>query len=566
MVDYGQSETPWNLTAFLFKGGAEISAKKIAHCINNLVLPLTTKERIDIVTSLHECLIGALSAGGSRFSTKNKIGALRKFFIWVDKNNISLTFSTLPTVFVQWTDYLLHCYRIDKKIKHSTVYDNSRLVATILDHILFNKVSVMKLTRIRKKRSLLGRQYNQQDKQSIEESFLFGHLLVSLCEGLNSTAITKPPPISLILSTGYVLRIYGAPKKITAIFHHYTNINSSIRSKSNDELIKEIGDNPLTTSASYLNLRISAELLLFISQTGMNLQQAHTLRLEQFKYSSYLDGYMVSSYKSRRGGEVSFNIYSNYKIIFERYLSWRNEWFSNSVDELLFPLIRQGRTKIQAPQFGAILKICNGAGVAYIGPNKLRGARVNWLLRESKSPQQTAELSQHTVKTLLSVYSKPHPQIAIAEITHFHTQSDPTLLSTAPGICTSQHPETMVDSPESAPPPDCINAAGCLFCNRHRDIDSQDHIWSLTTFRYLKSLELASFSPSLSANLKLSHPAFLSVERLTSKLLYFSESNQARRIWVEEAQARINEGDYHPAWDVFIRLIESRPTEDFYEP
>ncbi|MBM9995365.1 site-specific integrase, partial [Pseudomonas aeruginosa] len=99
-------------------------------------------------------------------------------------------------------------------------------------------------------------------------------------------------------------------------------------------------DRTLRTRFPIVNLRIESELLMFIAQTGLNLQQAHTLRVEQFHYTSHLDGYQIRTYKNRREGEVLFEIFASYREWFERYLEWRSEWFPNEPDGLLFPLIR----------------------------------------------------------------------------------------------------------------------------------------------------------------------------------------------------------------------------------
>jgi hypothetical protein len=82
-------------------------------------------------------------------------------------------------------------------------------------------------------------------------------------------------------------------------------------------------------------------------------------------------------------------------------------------------------------------------------------------------------------------------------------------------------------------------------------------VWSLSSLRYLKSLELARYSPSNSNQyLVTNHPALLVIEQLTAKLNFFEKYSETGKLWVEESKARINEGDYHPAWDGFIRLAE----------
>jgi len=41
--------------------------------------------------------------------------------------------------------------------------------------------------------------------------------------------------------------------------------------------------------------------------------------------------------------------------------------------------------------------------------------------------------------------------------------------------------------------------------------------------------------------------------RLSDKLRWFLESNKQRQGWVDEALARVEEGNYHPDW---LRLIQ----------
>jgi hypothetical protein len=48
------------------------------------------------------------------------------------------------------------------------------------------------------------------------------------------------------------------------------------------------------------------------------------------------------------------------------------------------------------------------------------------------------------------------------------------------------------------------------------------------------------------------------IERVTAKLKYFMGSSEVRALWVSEALARIEEGEYHPQWDGFIQLREAR--------
>ena len=95
-----------------------------------------------------------------------------------------------------------------------------------------------------------------------------------------------------------------------------------------------------------------AELLVFVAQTGMNVAQAHNLRCTQYSYKSMVDGYEVRNYKERRKGEVLFEIFAEYKVIFNAYLEWRKEVFGATTDRL-FPFVRTRGLTIRAHLFSS---------------------------------------------------------------------------------------------------------------------------------------------------------------------------------------------------------------------
>jgi hypothetical protein len=518
-------------------------------------------ERIELVTRLHEQITGDLVGGGSRFSAKNKIGALRSFFTWCDSAGDSLSLDTVADTFIRWTEHLLHCYQFEHSLSEGAVYELSRLTATMLDRVLDRQASLSKSTRIRKPRGKGKVHTSKADKQDLQNTFAFGHVLADICQALTREATIGPLPVCIRLRTGQVLQLWSGlpnPEKVAARRTRLQTHAQHEASQASRTAWEE--DRTVRTRSPLVNLRIESELLMFIAQTGLNLQQAHTLRVEQFHYASHLDGYQVRTYKNRREGEVLFEIFAGYREWLKRYLDWRSAWFPDEMESLLFPLIRSGgRILEEATQFTNVMRICRELGMPMVKPRKLRGVRINWLLRETQNPHQVAELAQHTVETLIRVYADPHPQIAMVEITRFHQQSDPSLSPPAPGRCVSAVPESVAVMSKNAPRPDCINASGCLFCTQHRDIESEDHVWSLDSLRYLKSLELARYRPpDLCQNLTAEHPALQVIERLAAKLRFFEESSEVRRLWVEESKARIREGNYHPAWDVFIRLAELR--------
>lgn len=559
MLEYGKNETPWDLAPLLYRGGAEAKVKTVRSEITSGALGDPLLERSELVKGLHDCLTDDLSGGGSRFSAKNKIGALRKFFQWVDQCGRPLSVDSVAEAYLGWAEHFLQRHRVEGNPTAGSLYDTASLTATMLDRVLGRSSTLLYSTRIRKPRGN-GRAGNgSTGKQSLEESFSFGRFIADLCTALTYEAVTGPLPIQVELRSGSMLPIWCGLRDTEK------EASPRIRPQNKFQIAdilrnRELRNADVSIETRYpaVNLRIEAELLMFISQTGMNLAQAHLLRIDQYHYTSHLDGYQVRSYKNRRQGEVLFEVFSSYKQWFERYIEWRNTWFPDDLEGLLFPLVRPGgRLALEAPQFTAISRVSTVSNVRFVRPRKLRGARINWLLRESQRPELVAEIAQHSAETLIRVYAEPNPQIAMIEITRFHQQTDPVVCSPGPGACATRIPESTVDAPTNAPEPDCINAAGCLFCVNHRDIESEDHVWSLSSLRVLKSLELARYRPACTDRTdNADHPAMLAVERLSAKLRFFQESSEVRRLWVEEALARMAEEDYHPAWDGFIRLAE----------
>nr|WP_180205647.1 site-specific integrase [Pseudomonas sp. SbOxS1]NYU05637.1 site-specific integrase [Pseudomonas sp. SbOxS1] len=560
MLEYGKQQTPWDLAPLLYRGGAATNVKVVRNKIAAGALGGPLSERVELVKGLHNCFTGDLVGGGSRFSANNKIGALRKLFEWADQFEGPLNIETAPRVYLAWTEHLLQLHRVEGRFSAESLYDTASLTATMLDRVLDRSSTLLYSTRIRKPRGKGRTSTGSADKQSLESSFSFGHFLTDVCNSLGYDATIGELPVKVALRSGEQLELWcrsSDPEKENPLSklprkqHQIDAINQNREFRNSDISI--------STRYTVVNLRIEAELLMFIAQTGLNLSQAHLMRMDQYHYTSHLDGYQVRAYKNRRQGEVLFEIFSNYKDWFERYIKWRNMWFPGDAEGLLFPLIRPGgRLVSAAPQFTAICRECAGIKMQVVRPRKLRGTRINWLLRQSLDPHQVAEIAQHTTETLIRVYAEPNPQIAMVEITRFHQQSDFVLQSPAPGSCANPQPSPVIGAPTNAPDPDCINAAGCLFCDNHRDIESQDHVWSLCSLRVLKSLELARYRPASSGVGTTEHPAMLAIERLSAKLRFFQECSEVSRLWVEEALARIAEEDYHPAWDGFIRLAEAK--------
>ena len=361
MLEYGKNETPWDLAPLLYSGGAAAKVKTVRSEIMSGTFGDPLLERSELVNRLHDCLTDDLAGGGSRFSANNKIGALRKFFQWVDQCERPLSIDTVVEAYLRWAEHLLQRHRVDGYLTALSLYDIASLTATMLDRVLGRSSTLLYSTRIRKPRGKAKMSSGCADKQSLEDSFAFGHFLTDICESLSYEATTGRLPVLVSLRSGQQQEFWCKSRQSTRR-----------KNLSNPRAIKTIArnvelrssDTSIGTRHSVVNLRIEAELLMFIAQTGLNLSQAHKLRMDQFNYTSHLDGYQVRTYKNRRGGEVLFEVFSSYRDWFERYIEWRNAWFPDDCDGLLFPLVRLGgRLALEAPQFTALGRTCAELGV-----------------------------------------------------------------------------------------------------------------------------------------------------------------------------------------------------------
>lgn len=562
MVTYGKNETPWDLCVLLYKGGASASAHKVSAMISNAELGVPLLDRFSLVTKIHEVLAGRLASGESRHTAQSDIRILRAFFKWADDKGQSLNLDSVERTFVDWSDYLLHRQRVVGDLSGIAAYTYVRSVAGILDEVLELKVGLLEKVRIRKpprSRDVLG---TQADKQNLEQTFAFGRVLLDICDALTIEVINGPLPILIRFRTGQELTEWSGHRSPDTV-KSLTDDPIDSRSRYNrtrSTKARSAWDTDTSVHCRYpiINLRIMAEMMIFIAQTGMNLAQAHKIKMGQFRYRSHLDGYQVHRvYKERRNGEVEFEIFSEYREVFERYIAWRHAIFPNDKDGLLFPLVRRmGRMVEVSPGFDLLRVRCRKLGVSFLSPSVLRKTRINWLLRLSRDPDMTAGMHFHTKETLLNSYEQPSLQVAMVEISRFHARTDPAISPPGPGVCVEAVPQSVLDAPVDAPIPDCASPSGCLFCEHQRDIDSEDHVWSLSSYRYFKSLEIASYRLPAKGSAPIS--AVATMDRVTAKLKYFKESSEVRALWVSEMLARIEEGEYHPRWDGFIQLLEAR--------
>jgi hypothetical protein len=301
-------------------------------------------------------------------------------------------------------------------------------------------------------------------------------------------------------------------------------------------------------------LRVVSEFYILLAQSGINLSVASELRRDKMKYRSYGDRWLVKAYKRRRGGEVEFEIFKEYRPYFKKYISFLERMLPDS-DRLFPKLGRRGEELDSSVTLALQLKrLSTEIGIPYVPPNWIRKTRTNWYLRRSADETLTAEQNQHTKEVLREHYEAPSQQRAMGQITRFWNEFDPIKKgevdkSASGGECNGI-PEESDDKPASVVSPNCINPTGCLWCKNLKDVDSFDFVWSLMSFRYLKTIEAGSLLQ------KETTPADEAINRVTEKLNWFRSSNNERREWVKESEIRIEEEHFHPDWSPIIEFLD----------
>lgn len=540
---YSGSETPLNLNILLFHGGAAANRKFVQQHIAQGKLGAMLLERLPLVSAFHVEINAALAGGGSRETGESAVHALRKLFAFADQQSLPLTLDSITGTYIAWTDSLHHRTTIRSSAQpnssglvplgRASAFQYASACGTLIDRFLERHSTIIQLTRLRRPNPRKSPFGVQADKQNLEYTFTFGRALQDICDGLPlSVTLEAPLPVRIQMHVGAEF-VWGGTR------------------------VPRNNEKSLPDGRDYLvNLRVEAELFMFIGQTGMNVTQAAGLELRHFFYVSHLDSYQVKEHKSRRQGTVLFEIFKEYKPHFERYLEWRRKIFPNS--NKIFPFIRKSDTREDTRFQGhRVRSLCNSMDIPFVPAREFRNTRVNWLLRQSANPELTADMAQHTEETLLAVYNRPSLQTAMVEVTRFWGTADPHLSRTesvAPGGCTGV-PLVAPDLPPGAPKPDCGRAAGCLWCESHRDVDSQGHVWALASFKYLKAVELSKIKRTVSdASLP---PAKLVIDRIDAKMAWYAQSNVLRAEWVTEAEARIDEEDFHPDFTNEITAAES---------
>ena len=558
----------FDLTKYLYSGWFKYDNRKVSRLIAQGRFGAPDLARLPVVSLFKDFLDDYIVAGKSVHSCKSMIRDFSLYLRFIEDQSLSFNRELLVQNYLDFAEHIYFKVHVEKKIKQSTGYNNLSRLGYVLGGMLDipRQGNLIKRVRLKKPPSSRKAVAKEADKQNLEEAFTFGRFLTELTKGLTPEAILGQLPLFIEsrtaspedgrLDLGYCFDPAPPPESAPSnVIGRYEN--AIARRRAAAQPIESISDD--LGRIAWVNLRVQAEMMLFFAMTGMNAAQAHSLPLEtSIKYESLGQKWRVRLYKNRKGGEVCFDFYKEYRPHFKAYLAFLKRFFLDT--KYLFPRMcadgseykRNPDSKISV---ASLRNFTIAQSVPWVSPSTIRNTRINYFLRRSGDEELASEIAQNTVSVLKQNYEKPSQQRAMTEITRFWSANDPlkkdVLVTSIEGGLCNGNPELEDIAPPEIPVPNCVTPSGCLWCVNHRDIDEFEYVWELVTFKFLKSVELILNMQVTDA------PADLVVERLAAKIDFFRQSGGERTEWVLEAEARIEEGDYHPNFAKNIKLLES---------
>lgn len=530
-------KSPFSLYPLIFTGGADLKPGTTRPLSNEATVD---KTRISLVIALYDEIRSRQVMGASDKTISRYLYETRKFFLWADKEDLALNKANLKQVYIQYANSLVNRQRTVGDLKEASIFAMTSTLSSIFDAILGLQNGLLRLTQIRKPTTQPS--YVKEKHASLDKEWMrMGRALLSISKGVSTEVLVSSHLVEIELEPGCTLPLMQS--KITpACEADGSTTMEQIR------LLRR----------GAINIRTEAELLIFISQTGMNLEQALNLKIQEFYIptrSRDSSGTIpVKAYKARKQGEVLFEIFPAYREHFTRYLDFRKSVIDDAPDGPLFMYIPSPKHPNSLPRRELVLikKVFAKYGIPYRTTRQLRGLRLNFIKEYTGDPEIAAGMGSHSLATFNSAYTKVDVDKALREVAMFHKKNDPAIAPPGPGLCTNRAPAPVEGSPAAAPSPDCGNPAGCLFCVNQRDLKTFDHIWSLASYRHLKKIELSKDrSKYVSAN-----PAHIVIQRISDKLTAICDSADMSS-HLKEAIDRVTEGDSHHNWAALIELAES---------
>ncbi len=579
------SSNRYDLSRFAHYGGARVEARAFKNQFNQGKVGELIEHRIPWLVEIKHYFEDYLESGKSLKTCQSGINVLIHFFRLCDEKELQLKSSDdIKNAFFVYAESQLQRAQL-KIIKKESAYDLTLSLARILTSITQDAEITIENTRLQRPSKRKKALSHEDDKQNLNETFKFGNILFDLCKGITSEKIVGRLPLRIKIRNEHIeegeIELWGclhSNSKYNQLFKddfdkklprkdfyqkysflgngnnfslgHYYKLYLSLYKcrEPNTDLTR-------AKRTSIFNYRVLAEYHLFVAMTKVNPSVAAQLKREKFDYKPLGEKYQIRQWKNRKGGQIEFEIPKPYRKMFEDYLEFRDKFVGKH--GWLFPTYQSSGTSFSNKLSNInFKKIFTEYGLPWIPAKNLRKTGLNLLLRLTEDESLAAEVGSHSRKTFKEHYEHPSQQRANIEIVRFWSINDP-LINGEPQIsvfntpCSGQ-PDTIENKPKEVIDSNCINPSGCLFCKHFRDIESFDYLWSLLSFKYLKIIESSTLRSQQNK------AANLIIENINKRIDWFKKAEINKYTnWINEAETRIDESEFHPNWKFLIDMAEN---------
>ncbi|MFC6166347.1 hypothetical protein [Acinetobacter terrestris] len=321
-------------------------------------------------------------------------------------------------------------------------------------------------------------------------------------------------------------------------------------------------------------------MLLFIAQTGANLDTAQQLQLDTMEILPSTQGRRFSGTKSRAGGKTVYPEFGvKFEPVFRKILELREWYIQDEPCDFIFPLrneIQQlgpfsyGRLQLMKKLFQRIFP-----RMVWITPQQWRKHKSSQYVELSDGDLLLeAEVMGHSLETARKNYSRTSFQDASQQISRFFNELREVAVtktrtvehiavqtidvtvdthSLPVGACStvSPQPEKAIGFTEQAPVPNCRQFEHCLFC-KHYAVHADDEdvrkllsLKSLLSYVKQKAMDLIKWEQEFGVIL----------HRIDEILKELSNSYETLKDRIFSIQEEVESGDLDAYWLNHFELL-----------
>jgi hypothetical protein len=297
----------------------------------------------------------------------------------------------------------------------------------------------------------------------------------------------------------------------------------------------------------------SAFKLLFIANTGMNLEQATKLQWnDNYTLDKTRSGFKRIKYRAGNK-DVYFEIQNIFIKMFKRYISLRSYLLNGNTSDLLF--LESSCNFTYDKNLKDFLKKISPT-FRNITSREWRASKSDWLINNTDITT-TANILQNSESTVKKHYLKGSHTDHINEMGNFlETMLDriipPSVTATSSAIGSCLKPLTPVsNSSESIIKPDCKQPEGCLFCDKFVIHSDEIDIRKLLSCKYC-ILQSRSLCDSIQQFESLYGAVLTRIDSVVNELKNSTES----KVITESIERDVFENEnLDPYWECKVSMI-----------